>query len=98
MLLRITDESRELFRLDASAPSRREAPSAPFAQRVPARGEQVVLTDAATGVQSIYHIIQIQHSLGVDPESGLPDVLGIEVQVRLVTQQSGFNPLASGAP
>lgn len=98
MLLRIVDDSRELFTIDTSAPARRDVPVPPFAQRVPARGEQVVLWDALTGVQKVYHIVQVQHALGIDPTTGLTDVLSIDVQVRLVTAQSTFNPLTSGAP
>jgi hypothetical protein len=104
MLLRIVEESRELLAIDTTAAALQrtagaaEAPAAPFSQRVPARGEQVVLTDATTGAQHFYHIVQVQHAMGIDPASGLPTVLGIDVQVRLVTSQSGFNPLTMGAP
>ena len=98
MLLRIVEEGRELLTVDTNAPQRRDVPTPPFAQRVPARGEQIVLSDALTGGQHFYHIVQVQHALGIDPQTGLTDVLSIDVQVRIVTSQSTFNPLASGAP
>lgn len=93
MRLRIVEEGRELVTVDTE---QGRGPVLPSLQRVPARGEQIVLTDALTGVDRFYHIIQVQHRLGLDPQSGVTDVLGIDVQVRLVQQQSGFNPLTNG--
>lgn len=98
MLLRIVEDTRTLLSIETTHPALQSFATAPFSQRIPARGEQVVLTDASTGLHSIYHILQVQHAFGVEATTGAITLLGIDVQVRLVTQQSGFNPLTSGAP
>ena len=97
MLLRIVEEDRELLTLDTRPAAAGRADAAVRATRASTRGAGRAHRPVDRRAELLPYRAGAAR-LGVDPQTGLTDVLGIDVQVRLVTQQSTFNPLASGAP